>query len=103
MLKEGNFLASIPARQINMDDTNKVMIFERNNLLFVFNFHNEHSIVDYRFPSIGKGQYSIILDTDSPLYGGHGRIETTMKYSTQKDDMLSVYLPCRTALVMKKH
>ncbi|MDZ7606368.1 MAG: alpha-amylase family glycosyl hydrolase [Cyclobacteriaceae bacterium] len=56
LLKEDRFLASLPAKQINMDDSNKVIIFERNNLLFLFNFHNTHSISDYRFKKSGKGR-----------------------------------------------
>jgi 1,4-alpha-glucan branching enzyme len=102
LLKEDRFLASLPAKQINMDDSNKVIIFERNNLLFLFNFHNTHSISDYRFQSLGKGVYSIILSTDLPEFGGHNRIDTSMKYPTLEGDQLSIYLPCRTAVVMKK-
>ncbi len=102
LLTEDRFLASLPAKQINMDDSNKVIIFERNNLLFLFNFHNTHSISDYRFKSLGKGTYSIILSTDEPHFGGHNRIDTAMKYQTLEGDNLSIYLPCRTAVVMKK-
>lgn len=97
-----NILSSLPARQINMDEHNKVIIYERNNLIFAFNFHNSHSIPDYRFPSISAGDYNIVLSTDDEYLGGFGRIDTSIKYSTLENDMLSIYLPSRTALVMKK-
>jgi len=102
LLKEDRFLASMPAKQINMDDSNKVIVFERNNLLFLFNFHNTHSVSDYRFQSLGKGSYTIVLSTDTPEFGGHNRIDTKMTYQTFNGDKLSIYLPCRTAVVLKK-
>ncbi len=97
-----NILSSLPAKQINMDDHNKVIVCERNNLIFAFNFHNSHSIPDYRFASIGPGNYRIILSTDDQEVGGFGRIDTSIKYQTLENDQLSIYLPSRTAVVMKK-
>ena len=102
ILKDYNLLPSLPARQINMDDTNKVIIFERNNLLFAFNFHYDHSIVDYKFDSIGKGTYKIILSTDDEDVGGFSRIDTSLDYYTVEHDQLSIYIPSRTALIIKK-
>ena len=37
-LKQENILNSLPAKQLNMDSDNQVIIFERNNLIFIFNF-----------------------------------------------------------------
>ena len=102
VLKEYNLLASLPARQINMDESNKVIIFERNNLIFAFNFHNNHSISDYKFNPIGEGNYKIILSTDDAEVGGFSRIDTSINYHTLESGQLSIYLPSRTALIMKK-
>lgn len=102
VLREYNLLSSLPAQQINMDETNKVIIFERKNLIFAFNFHYDRSIVDYKFNSIGKGIYKIILSTDDNEVGGFSRIDTSIDYHTLKSDQLSIYLPSRTALIMKK-
>ncbi len=102
MLKEYNLLASLPAQQINMDETNKVIVFERNNLIFAFNFHFNHSIADYKFNSIGKGTYKIILSTDDVAVGGFARIDTSLDYNTIENDQLSVYLPSRTAMILKR-
>ena len=102
ILRDHNILSSLPARQINMDSVNNVIIFERNNLLFAFNFHRETSITDYKFPSIGKGKYNIIFSTDEAELGGFSRIDTTVDHFTLEHDLLSIYLPSRTALVMKK-
>lgn len=102
MLKDNNVLSSYPGRQINMDAQNKTIIFERANLIFAFNFHTHHAIPDYKFPSIGKGAYRIILNSDAAAFGGHGRVDDSLEYRTVEEDKLSVYLPNRTALVFKK-
>jgi 1,4-alpha-glucan branching enzyme len=65
-------------------------------------FHDSHSIADYRFASSGKGTYKIILSTDDLDCGGFGRIDTSLKYHTLENNMLSIYLPSRTSVVMKK-
>lgn len=102
LLKNEQILPSLPARQLNMDETNKAIIYERNNLVFAFNFHNAHSIADYRFNALGPGKYRIILSTDDLQLGGFGRIDTSIIYKTLDYDFLSIYLPSRTAVVIKK-
>jgi 1,4-alpha-glucan branching enzyme len=104
-VKEFSILQSLPAKQINMDEANKTIIFERNNLLFLFNWHPDNSIPDYRFSDLGQGNYKVILNTDDPKYGGFGRVDTSLTYKSQLFEgypKLSVYLPNRMALVMKK-
>jgi 1,4-alpha-glucan branching enzyme len=104
-VKEFNILQSLPAKQINMDEANKTIIFERNNLLFLFNWHPDHSIPDYRFSDLGQGNYKIILNTDDLKYGGFGRVDTQLIYKSQLFEgypKLSVYLPNRMALVLQK-
>ena len=102
MLKDYEILSSLPARQINMDDANNVIVFERNNLLFAFNFHPDNSFSDYKFPSIGSGKYKIILSTDDGEAGGFSRIDTSLDHFTLKNEELSIYLPNRTAVILKK-
>jgi 1,4-alpha-glucan branching enzyme len=102
LLKGEKLLASLPARQLNMDDQNKVIIFERNNLLFAFNFHGSHSIADYRFHAPLPGSYKMILSSDDQDLGGFGRVDRSIAYHTVENDNLSIYLPSRTAVVLKK-
>jgi len=102
ILKDYNLLPSLPPRQINMDEGNKIIVFERNNLIFAFNFHYDRSIFDYKFNSIGKGTYRIILSTDKAEIGGFSRIDTSIDYHTLEHDQLSIYLPSRTAVILKK-
>jgi 1,4-alpha-glucan branching enzyme len=99
---ENHILPSLPARQLNMDAENQVIIFERNNLIFLFNFHVNRSVFGYRFKAPQGGSYQIVLNTDNKEFGGFGRVDNTISYSTDSDQFLHIYLTNRTALVLKK-
>ncbi|ORX35765.1 putative 1,4-alpha-glucan branching enzyme [Kockovaella imperatae] len=84
----------------------KVIAFERDGLLFVFNFHPTNSFADYRVGVDIPGKYKVILATDDKEFGGHGRVEhsvdfftTPMEWNNRKN-WLQVYIPSRTALVL---
>lgn len=105
MAKANHLLASDQATQLNMDETNQTIIFERQNLIFMFNFHHSNAIPDYRFRIPQKGEYKIILNSDSSRYGGFNRVDDVMTYPTVTlfgEHFLSTYLPNRTCLVLQK-
>lgn len=105
LLKDEYILSAQPAQPLNMDEGNQVMVFERHNLIFVFNFHPTRSIPDYEFTVPEKGPYRIILNSDSLSFGGHKRIDETLEYPTRKDEFgnfrIRLYCTNRTALVLK--
>ncbi|MEJ7680935.1 MAG: alpha amylase C-terminal domain-containing protein [Segetibacter sp.] len=101
-IKENKILAAAGARQIHMDGTNKVIIFEKNNLIFIFNFSPGNSIFGYKFWAPEKGTYRIILNSDKKEFGGFERVDDSIDYPTDENQNLSIYLTNRTALVMKK-
>ncbi len=101
-IKNTGVLNALPAKQLNMDTGNQVVVCERNNLIFIFNFHPQQSIENYRFTVPQEGKYEIILNSDNPAFGGHGRIDETMTYETFGKGQLSLYLTNRTALVLKR-
>ena len=104
-LSENNVLGALPAQQLNMDEQNKVIIFERNNLIFIFNFSTDASIFDYRFQVPKAGKYKALLNSDAAEFGGHGRIDAETIYHTQKEgdnNIISIYNTSRTALVLKR-
>ena len=88
---------------------NKVLIFKRANLMFAFNFHPTQSYTDYRFDA-PHGEYQLILDCDAPKYGGYGRLQPpgqkhlTLRYHLGREnrDLLSLYLPARSAFVLRQ-
>jgi 1,4-alpha-glucan branching enzyme len=107
VVKENKIMSSIFAQQLNMDDRNKTIIFERNNLIFIFNFHTSNSVPGYEIRVPQAGNFEIILNSDRKEFGGHGRIDDKIVYSTyQKEDdpnyYLNLYVTNRTGLVIKR-
>jgi 1,4-alpha-glucan branching enzyme len=95
--------------KIYENSSDKVIAFSRGILLFVFNFHPTKSFTDYGIPI--RGKFRIILDTDDPDFGGFDRVDRKSTYlSIKKAERptlnvpfyLFLYLPARTALVLKK-
>jgi len=104
-MNEVNIFGKSYSTQLNVDDTNKVIIFERNDIIFAFNFSGQNSIPDYKFFVPEEGEYELILNSDAPEFGGFDRIDTKLRYKTIKEDgvdKLSIYLTNRTALAFKK-
>jgi len=87
--------------------SDQILGFERAGLIFLYNFNPTKSFTDYLVPA-PPGHYRIVLDSDATPLGGFGRIAPWTEYFTQtvqqpgggQKDMLSVYLPARTALVL---
>ncbi len=106
LLKTEKVLSALPAQQLNMDEENKVVIYERNNLIFLFNFHVDGSIPNYQFAVPQPGKYKAVLISDEKKYGGHGRIDPKVTYTSKPSEegthKLSVYMTNRTAFVLKK-
>ena len=85
----------------------KIIVFRRAELVFVFNFHPASSYTDYRFEAT-PGKYQMILNSDAPEYGGHSRLIPDQCHLTLRDpvkqqdrNLLSLYIPNRTALVLQ--
>jgi len=84
----------------------KVIVFERGGVVFVFNFHPTSSYTDYRIGIQQEGTYRTVLNTDSKEHGGFGRVDEGTRYFTQpmewnnRANCTHVYIPCRSALVL---
>uniref|UniRef100_A0A1D1Y9U8 1,4-alpha-glucan branching enzyme n=1 Tax=Anthurium amnicola TaxID=1678845 RepID=A0A1D1Y9U8_9ARAE len=87
-------------------EENKLIVFERGNLLWIFNFHPTRSFTDYKVGTEWAGEYSVVLNTDSKKFGGHDRIDESVSYHSRshewdgRKDCIQVYIPCRVALVL---
>jgi 1,4-alpha-glucan branching enzyme len=104
-ITNNKILESEKAQQINMDAENQVIVFERNNFTFVFNFSPTQSIPDYRFRLLEPGKFKIVLNSDSKKYGGFGRIDDDLTYQSISNfgpEFLSFYCTNRTCLVFEK-
>ncbi len=93
---------------LTVNNPDKVVAYLRGELLFVMNFHPVKSYTDYGLPV--KGKFRIILSSDDTLFGGQGRIDTRLTYMSIPDQgrfdvtsphRLYLYLPARTAIVLK--
>lgn len=99
-----------PVQEIWHNDGDQVLAFSRRDLIFVFNFHPTRSFTDYGL-LVPEGDYSIVLNSDNRKFGGYGLVDESQVHFTQYDKLharrkkgwLMLYLPSRTALVLKKN
>lgn len=86
----------------------KLIVFERGQMLFVFNFHITKSFPDYFVGIWVAGTYKVILSTDDKRFGGFGRLNLDTEYQTLSGDFMNrrnkiqLYIPNRSAFVLKK-
>ena len=89
------------------NEADQVLIFQRKDLIFVFNFNPTQSFTNYGI-QVDAGRYKVILNTDSTEFGGFNRIDDKMTYYTsspsklEKHHWLKLYIPSRIAFVLKK-
>ena len=104
-----NFQAK-PIRKIWEKDDDQVLAFMRGDFIFVFNFSPTKSFSDYGILA-PNGVYSTVLSTDNPEFGGFGNIDEKVEHFTTPDPLyepagvawLKLYIPARTAFVLRKH
>ncbi len=104
LVKQHVVMQALPAWLLNADEGNKTIVYERGNLIFVFNW-GPHSIPDYEIPVKQTGDYQIILTTDEKAFGGFGNIDTNTVFpSEQKGDCVTmkVYNVSRVATVYQR-
>jgi 1,4-alpha-glucan branching enzyme len=89
-------------------EDDKVIAYQRADLIFIFNFNGEKSFVDYGILA-EKGKYKVVLNTDNSKYGGFNLVDESVEHITVSQpkhesgkEWLMLYLPARTAMVLKK-
>lgn len=95
------------------NEGDKILVFERNGLLFIFNFHHSNSYADYKVGVDIPGTYQVVLNSDKEEFGGHGRVEELdaegkpIQYFTNPEswnnrgNSMFVYIPSRSALILQ--
>ena len=104
-----NTINGLIDRVLLLEDANdKVLAFMRAGLVFVFNFHASCSHSDYLIEA-PPGRYEMIMDSDALEYGGHQRLLKGQNHLTLRKrirgnqrNLLSLYLPTRTAIVLSR-
>lgn len=64
------------------NEADKVIVYERAGLLFVFNFHPTNSYTDYRVGVEEPGEYRIVLSSDEGKFGGFDNIALGGRFLT---------------------
>lgn len=104
---ENIFAEPFPYKFLSHEE-DQVLAFKRKGLLFVFNFNPQRSFTDYGIP-VDPGSYRIVLNSDDTEFGGYGLVDPSITYYPVKPGKivsarpyyLRLYLPSRTALVLK--
>jgi 1,4-alpha-glucan branching enzyme len=102
IIKKYEILNQTNAQQFYLQSDDKVLIFGRGDLVFAFNFHSTCSYEGLRFKVEQSGKYKHLLNSDEKRFGGFERIDQSVDYFTTEHLELSIYLPTRTVLVLKK-
>ncbi|NDV58391.1 alpha amylase C-terminal domain-containing protein [Bacteroides sp. 519] len=108
-IKSVNAIQDTKVQEVWHNDGDQVLAYQRGDLVFVFNFNPMKSFADYGF-LVAPGTYEVILNTDNPAYGGNGLTDDSVKhftipdslYAKEKKEWLKLYVPARTAVVLRK-
>ncbi|KDR83966.1 hypothetical protein GALMADRAFT_55015 [Galerina marginata CBS 339.88] len=100
------WLEAEPAYVSLKNELDKVLVYERAGLLFVFNFHPTNSFTDYRVGVEEPGEYKIALSSDEKRFGGFDNIKLDSRFFTTplewngRKNFVQVYIPSRTCIVL---
>jgi len=89
--------------QLALDNTKKTLVYQKG-ALFAFNLHPTQSYDGCVIPVPELGDYQVVMSTDDYCFGGQGRIWHQV-YTAEEIDgkpAIRLYLPSRTAVVLKK-
>ena len=105
LLKEDKILEKqAQNRWMHQDD--KVLIYNKGDDIFVFNFHPTKSFEGYFVPVATEGKYQVVLSSDDGTFGGQSRVDKDYVYETMRTEHdwigFKCYLPNRCAFVLKK-
>ncbi len=97
-------------QEIWHNDDDQILAYMRGDLVFVFNFNPTRSFTDYGF-LVPTGSYDVVLNTDAKEFGGFGFTDDTITHLTNYDQLyvdqhkewLKLYIPARSAVVLRKN
>ena len=95
---------------LRVSDEDHVLAFWRDGLVYVFNFDPARSYTDYGVMVPPGGDYLGVFDSDEARFDGQGRIAPRQRHVPERVlvngnewiDQISLYLPARTALVLRR-
>ena len=107
MIKKYDVLEGGMPRCLRQHEDDQILAFEKKGCVFVFNFHPTRSQTGLFVPVPENGDYQVVLSTDDKVFGGYQNIDKTVIYHTwahdpQMGDGFVIYLPARTAVVLRR-
>lgn len=106
-VKKYNILEAKDLQNLWIDGNNKVLIYRKAGLIFLFNFNPTKSFEGYEVPTGQLGKYQVIFDSDESIFGGPERISKDVIYESKALEIkrgcigVNIYSPSRTVLVLK--
>jgi len=104
LTQEHNMFSQRMADMLLMKAPEQTCAFYRNGLVFVFNWHHSTSLNNVLIPVKNPGEYTVVLSSDDPKYGGFGNVQL-QTYSSKLFDgqhYIELYIPARTCFVLKE-
>lgn len=87
---------------LQIDDDNKIMMFERAGLIYVFNFNPTRDFWGYNLKMRFNGEYRVVFSTDRREFGGNERPSESVVYTTNEFREFPIFLPSRTAICLRR-
>jgi hypothetical protein len=102
------FIASEDLYISTKHEDDKVIVFEKEDLIFVFNFHPTKNFDGYQIGTKWGSKHKIILDSDEERFMGKGRLNDwhenmfpcIKRPFNNRAFSLKIYIPSRTCLVL---
>ncbi|MBP3428269.1 MAG: alpha amylase C-terminal domain-containing protein [Clostridia bacterium] len=107
LVKQYSVLQGGYANSLRQHEQDQILVFEKAGCIFAFNFHPNNSQTGLFIPVNDLGEYEVVLSTDDKEFGGYESIDKSVVYHTwnkdpQFGDGFAIYLPARTAVVLRK-
>ena len=91
------------------NEGDQIIAYRRGEVVFVFNWNGEKSFSDHGILA-PEGKYPTLLNTDAKEFAGFGLSDDKVEHFTQYDPLykadhkgwLKLYIPARSAIVLKK-
>ena len=91
--------------QLQLNNTDKTLVYKKGGAVFAFNFHPVNSYDGYLVTMPETGEYEVLFSSDDYQFGGYGRVYHQTYTATKQENGkpgFKIYLPNRTAIVFKK-
>ena len=108
-LDEVFYFISSPFQYVSLKhEDDKLVVFEKGDLLFVFNFHPSKSFENYKIGTKWGTRHKIVLDSDEFRFFGKGRLEYGHEHFfpiinqgwNNRPNQFNLYIPSRTCMVL---